>query len=151
MKSKFWTFLMVGLLGIFLVASWLIGIRFLRTGDVTAQLIGAGTIALTLIGSWVLFREISFGRGIERLGSQLYQEGGLPEDTVERSPGGRADRAQADKQFEKYKAQAEAKPDDWRSWFRLSMAYDTAGDRSRARQSMRRAIDMERAERTRQR
>ena len=37
-------------------------------------------------------------------------------------------------------AWAEAAPDDWRSWFRLSCAYDAAGDRKRARASMRDAV-----------
>jgi Flp pilus assembly protein TadD len=58
-------------------------------------------------------------------------------DDLPRTPAGRIIRAAADQEFEKYKAEAEAAPDDWRSWFRLSCAYDAAGDRKRARASMR--------------
>ena len=39
-------------------------------------------------------------------------------------------------------AEAEAAPEDWRSWFRLSCAYDAAGDRKRARASMRDAVKL---------
>jgi Flp pilus assembly protein TadD len=35
-------------------------------------------------------------------------------------------------------------PDDWRTWFRLGIAYDDAGDRRRAREAMRRAISLSR-------
>ena len=66
--------------------------------------------------------------------------GGLPVDDLPRRPSGRVDRAAADEAFGRYKAAAEAAPDDWRVWFRLSTAYDAAGDRKRARAAMRTAI-----------
>ncbi|MFP5313070.1 MAG: hypothetical protein ACLGH7_11835, partial [Actinomycetes bacterium] len=69
-------------------------------------------------------------------------EGGLPVDELPRTPGGRIVRAAADAEFEKYRAEAEAAPGDWRSWFRLSCAYDAAGDRKRARASMRDAVKL---------
>ncbi|MFM8894909.1 MAG: hypothetical protein ACKOE2_05910 [Actinomycetales bacterium] len=33
-------------------------------------------------------------------------------------------------------------PGDWRSWFRLSLAYSETGDRKRARKAMRRALGL---------
>lgn len=140
---------MIGLLLIMLGGAFTAGVRFLRVDDAVAQIIGLGTIVLVILGFWVLMREISFGRSIERLGRILDAEGGLPEDTVDRSPGGRPDREQADEQFARFQAEAEAAPEDWRSWFRLSVAYDVAGDRPRARRTMRQAIEMERASRNR--
>jgi Flp pilus assembly protein TadD len=38
------------------------------------------------------------------------------------------------------RAQAEAAPEDWRSWYRLALAYDAAGDRTRARAAARHAL-----------
>jgi Flp pilus assembly protein TadD len=42
------------------------------------------------------------------------------------------------------RAAVEAAPDDWGSWFRLGFAYDAAGDRKRARESLRRAARLHR-------
>lgn len=110
-----------------------------------AKGIGVGLLILPVVGAWALIRELLFGARVERLGRILGDEGGLPPDNLPRTPGGRIVREAADAEFEKYRAEAEAAPDDWRSWFRLSCAYDAAGDRKRARATMRRAVDMERA------
>ncbi|WP_218220282.1 hypothetical protein [Nesterenkonia sp. Act20] len=147
MKAKFWTGLVIALLAIMLVGAAASAWRFLRVDDLAAQLIGAGAMLIVALGVWVLGRELLFGIGTERLGRRLEAEGGLPEDTVERSAGGRANREQADEQFKTYAAEAQAAPEDWRSWFRLSIAYDTAGDRVRARKMMRKAIAMEKSAR----
>jgi Flp pilus assembly protein TadD len=45
------------------------------------------------------------------------------------------------------RAEVEADPDDWRRWYRLARAYDYAGDRTRARETMRKAVELETAER----
>jgi hypothetical protein len=71
--------------------------------------------------------------------------GGLPEDNLPRTPAGRIIREAADLEFEKYRLEAQAAPEDWRSWFRLSCAYDAAGDRKRARAAMRDAVRLFRA------
>lgn len=147
MKAKFWTGVVITLLLIFLAGAVASAWRFLRVDDLAARSIGVSVLLLVGIGAWVLIREVSFGWGTERLGRALDAEGGLPADTVDRSPGGRADREQADAQFERYRAETQQRPEDWRSWFRLAVAYDVASDRSRARRTMRRAIAMERAAR----
>lgn len=146
MKAKIWTSLVILMLAIFLGAAGYNAWRLLTAGEPAAQLIGVGAVLVIALGVWVLLRELLFGLGSERLGRILAEEGGLPEDTVERSPGGRPKREQADEQFRHYAADAEAAPEDWRSWFRLSVAYDVASDRGRARRTMRRAIRMQRAE-----
>ena len=69
----------------------------------------------------------------------LADEGGLPVDDLPRTPGGRIVRGAADAQFPAYQAEVEAAPEEWRAWFRLSCAYDAAGDRKRARSAMRQA------------
>jgi Flp pilus assembly protein TadD len=57
-------------------------------------------------------------------------------------PSGRIRRAEADAWFEERRVEAEAAPDDWRSWFRLAHAYNIVGDRRRAREAMRKALDL---------
>ena len=111
--------------------------------SLVAKGIGLALVALPIVGAWTLLRELLFGSQTERLAGILEAEDGLPPDTLPRTPGGRIVRAAADEEFEKYRREADAAPDDWRSWFRLSCAYDAAGDRRRARATMRQEIGME--------
>ena len=123
------------------------GMIMLREPNIVAKLLADALLVLPIIGAWALIVELLFGARIERLGKQLAEEGGLPPDDLPRTPGGRILREAADEQFELYAREAEEAPDDWRSWFRLSIAYDAAGDRRRARSTMRKAITMERTAR----
>ena len=116
------------------------GILLIGTGDPVAAGLGVAVLVLPVVGAFLVWREIQFGRQTEVLARELAESGGLPVDDLPRRPSGRIDRAAADAAFTKYKAEAEAAPDDWRVWFRLSTAYDAAGDRKRARASMRTAI-----------
>jgi Flp pilus assembly protein TadD len=50
------------------------------------------------------------------------------------------DRAAADAWFDDRKAELDAEPENWRNWYRLAYAYDLAGDRRRARDTMRHAL-----------
>lgn len=110
-----------------------------------AKGIGLAYLVLPLVGAWALVRELSFGARLERMAKELDAEGGLPEDNLPRTAAGRIVRTAADAEFEQYRAEAEAAPDDWRSWYRLGLAYDASGDRKQARSSMRRAISLYRA------
>lgn len=116
-------------------------IGFLRTGDWIAQVIGASVIAIVAFGVWALVRELRFGASTEKLARILDTEGLLPEDNLPRVRG-RIDRDAADEQFEIYRTETEAAPDNWRSWYRLGLAYDAAGDRKRARAAIRDAITL---------
>jgi hypothetical protein len=121
----------------YLVVSFQRSILLLTDNNLAAKAIGAAYLVLPIVGAWALIRELMFGARTEKMARILEAEGGLPVDDLPRTPAGRIIRAAADQEFEKYKAEAEAAPDDWRSWFRLSCAYDAAGDRKRARASMR--------------
>ena len=62
-----------------------------------------------------------------------------------RRPSGRIERDAADELFATVRAEVEAEPDDWRRWYRLARAYDYAGDRRRARDAMKTALEINRA------
>jgi Flp pilus assembly protein TadD len=47
--------------------------------------------------------------------------------------------------FPSYRAAVDADPENWRTWFRLALAYDASGDRRRARWATRTAIRLSRA------
>lgn len=116
------------------------GVLLIGTGDPVAIGLGAAVLVIPIVGVYLVWRELQFGRQTEALARELAESGGLPVDDLPRRPSGRIDRAAADAAFTKYKQEAEAAPDDWRVWFRLSTAYDAAGDRKRARSTMRTAI-----------
>jgi hypothetical protein len=136
-RTKIWVGAVTLLLVFYLVVSFQRSILLLMDSNLAAQAIGAAYLVLPIVGAWALIRELMFGARTEKMARILEAEGGLPVDDLPRTPAGRIVRAAADQEFEKYKAEAEAAPEDWRSWFRLSCAYDAAGDRKRARASMR--------------
>ncbi|MDP9999846.1 hypothetical protein [Pseudarthrobacter sulfonivorans] len=136
-RTKIWVGAVTLLLVFYLVVSFQRSILLLTDNNLAAQAIGAAYLVLPVVGAWALIRELMFGARTEKMARILEAEGGLPVDNLPRTPAGRIIRAAADQEFEKYKAEAEAAPEDWRSWFRLSCAYDAAGDRKRARASMR--------------
>jgi hypothetical protein len=115
--------------------------RLITTGEPVAVVLGVGILALPAIGVWVLWREIEFGLRTSELGRVLEASGGLPEDDLPRRPSGRVVREAADERFAVRKQEVEQAPDDWGAWFRLAVAYDDAGDRRRARATMRTAIE----------
>ena len=101
-------------------------------------------LVLPLIGVWALVAELRFGRNSERLVRRLEAEGGLPVEELPIRPSGRPLRDAADAEFPMYRAAVDEHPDDWRAWFRLGLAYNSAGDRRRARGAIRTAIALER-------
>jgi hypothetical protein len=141
-RTKIWVGAVTLLLVFYLVVSFQRSLLLLADSNLTAKAIGAAYLVLPIVGAWALIRELMFGARTEQMAKVLEAEGGLPVDELPRTPGGRIVRAAADAEFEKYRVEAEAAPDDWRSWFRLSCAYDAAGDRKRARSSMRDAVKL---------
>lgn len=122
--------------------AWLL----LMSGDAVAIAIGAALVVFPLVAIWALGRELWFGWRAEQVGRRLEAEEALPTDDVAVRPSGRVVRADGDAVFPAYRADVEAHPDDWRSWYRLGLAYDAAGDRRRAREAVRAAIRLEAAQ-----
>lgn len=118
-------------------------VALLRSGQPVGIAMGAAMIVLPTIAAWAVARELWFGARAEQLGARLEREGALPDDEVAVRPSGRIVQADGDAVFPKYRAEVEARPDDWRAWYRLGLAYDAAGDRRRARAAIREAITRE--------
>src|SRR3954447_21799903 len=95
------------------------GVALLASGVLAGQLIGTALLVMPVLGLFVVWREIEFGRRTAALARTRDAEGGLPVDGVPRRPSGRPDRRAARDLFERMRAQAEASPEDWRTWFRL--------------------------------
>lgn len=123
------------------------GLLLIQDGRPVTVAFGAAVLVLPVIGAWFLWHTTQFARNAGRLGRELEAEGGLPVDDLERTPSGRIDRASADAVFARRKAETEAAPDDWRTWFRLAVAYFDARDTPRARKAMQKAIALHDADR----
>lgn len=138
-RAKIGVLLVTVLLAFYLVVAGQRGWLLLTSDGLTSKALGLAYFVLPVVGVWALVRELLFGVQTEKMAGILADEGGLPVDDLPRTPGGRIVREAADAQFPAYQAEVEAAPEEWRAWFRLSCAYDAAGDRKRARSAMRKA------------
>ena len=117
---------------------------FISSGRPAAIGLGVAILILPAIGSWVMVATLRAGLAHQRLG-RLAREQGMELDVSElpRMPSGRIRRDAADALFATVRDELESDPDNWRRWYRLARAYDYAGDRTRAREAMKRAVEME--------
>ncbi|WP_434811770.1 hypothetical protein [Microbacterium sp. bgisy189] len=144
MSARVGVVVMTAILALYLV---LIGQRawlLLTSGDAVAITMGVALVVIPIIGAWAVGRELLFGVQAEKLARRLEAEDALPTEQIDVRTSGRPLRDQADQLFPAYRADVEQHPEDWRAWFRLSLAYDGAGDRKRAREAARRAIKLAR-------
>ena len=101
-------------------------------------------MVLPLIGIWVMVSTLRAGLAHQRLARIIKEEGmELDVGSLPRMPSGRIQRDAADALFETVRDELDSDPDNWRRWYRLARAYDYAGDRSRARETMRKAVEIE--------
>lgn len=139
MKNKIAVGLLAALTLLFAFLALWSALAFIIADSWIANVLGFAVVAIVIFGIWALAREIRFGANTEKLARILESEGKLPEDNLPRLRG-RIDRQAADKEFATYRDETEADPDNWRSWYRLGLAYDASGDRKRARAALRDAI-----------
>ena len=144
MKGRIAVVFMSVLLVFYLVLMGWRAVLFVQSGDPIGIMIGVALIVLPIIGFWALVREITFGVRSERLVKMLDEQGRLPVEELTLRPSGRPNRAEADAEFPRYRAEVDEAPRDWRAWLRLGLAYDASGDRKRARSAIRTAIALER-------
>ncbi|MGK2880122.1 MAG: hypothetical protein ACSLE6_04790 [Mycobacterium sp.] len=109
--------------------------------------LGIAVLILPLIGLWAMIATLRAGFAHQRLGRIMHDEGmELDVSDLPRRPSGGVERAAADQLFATIKAELAADPDNWRRWYRVARAYDYAGDRTRARESMKKAVAMQAGE-----
>ncbi|MEV5777236.1 tetratricopeptide repeat protein [Streptomyces antimycoticus] len=140
MRAKITYFVLAAVLVVYFVLVGDRGVLLIREGTPVTIVFGLAVLVMPLIGVWFLWQTTQFARSADQLARELEAEGGLPVDELVRTPGGRIDRDSADAVFAKRRAETEQSPDDWRSWFRLAVAYHDARDTARARKAMQRAI-----------
>lgn len=122
-------------------------LALLRAGTPAAIALGVGVLLLPAVGVWATVATLRAGLTHQRLARLAAQDGAeLDVSGLPRRRSGRIDRDAADALFARVRAEVEADPDDWRGWYRLARAYDYAGDRSRARESMRTAVTLQAGE-----
>jgi hypothetical protein len=122
-------------------------VALFASGTALGIALGVGVALLPVLGVWVAVMTWRSGLQIQRLSRRLDAEGALPDvSDLPRRPSGRVDRDAADAWFGDRRAEVEAAPEDWRAWYRLAYAYDIAGDRRRARETMRKAVELEAAD-----
>ena len=119
-------------------------VALLRTGTTAATALGVGVLLLPIVGIWAVVATLRAGLAHQRL-ARLAAEDGMDLDVsaLPRTPSGRVQRDAADALFRSVRGEVEADPDNWQRWYRLARAYDYAGDRTRAREAMRKAVALE--------
>jgi cytochrome c-type biogenesis protein CcmH/NrfG len=117
------------------------------SGRVAAVGLGVAVLIMPVIGLWAMIATLRAGFAHQKL-ARLAAEDGMELDVsaLPRRPSGRIEHDAADALFATVRADVEADPDDWRHWYRLARAYDYAGDRRRAREAMKAALELHRCQ-----
>lgn len=104
------------------------GVILMKSGEPAAIGLGIGIFVLPLIGLWAMVATLRAGFAHQRLARLAHEEGvELDVSDLPKRPSGRIERDAADALFESVRDEVEARPDDWRVWYRLARAYDYAG------------------------
>lgn len=119
-------------------------VLLIGSGRAVAVGLGAALLLLPVIGLWAMIATLRAGFAHQKL-ARLIAEDGMELDVtaLPRRPSGRIDRAAADALFDTIRDELHHDPDNWRRWYRLARAYDYAGDRTRARQAMKKAFQLQ--------
>lgn len=138
---------MVAILGFYFYLLGSRGVSLIQNGGAVSIGLGIGVLLLPILGVWIVGATLKAGWEHQHLASRIREEGlELDVSELPRMPSGRISRDAADEMFQQVKGEWEKNPDDWRSSYRLARAYDYAGDRGRARDTMKRAVALERNE-----
>jgi hypothetical protein len=124
-----------------------IAMAFITTGEPAAIGLGLALMVLPIIGIWVMVSTLRAGLAHQRLARIIQDEGmELDVSSLPRMPSGRIQRDAADTLFATVHEELQNDPDNWRRWYRLARAYDYAGDRGRAREAMKKAVELQEQE-----
>jgi cytochrome c-type biogenesis protein CcmH/NrfG len=129
---------------VYLVLLGRTAVLMISSGRAVAVVLGVALLILPAIGLWAMIATLRAGFAHQKL-ARLVAEDGMELDVsaLARRPSGRVERDAADALFDTVRAELDSDPDDWRRWYRLARAYDYAGDRGRAREAMKRAVELQ--------
>jgi hypothetical protein len=138
--------LMCAALLVYIVLLGRTAVLMISSGRAVAIALGGALLILPLIGLWAMIATLSAGLAHQKL-ARLAADDGMELDVsaLPRRPSGRIERDAADALFAHVRVELEKDPHDWRRWYRLARAYDYAGDRGRARDAMKKAVELHRA------
>lgn len=128
----------------YLVMLGRVAVAMIGSGRAAAAGLGLALLILPVIGLWAMIATLRAGFAYQRL-ARLIAEDGLDIDAsaLPRRASGRIQRDATDALFAAVRTELEDDADDWRRWYRLARAYDYAGDRRRAREAMKTALQLE--------
>ena len=129
---------------VYLVLLGRTAVLMISSGRAVAVVLGVALLILPAIGLWAMIATLRAGFAHQKL-ARLVAEDGMELDVsaLPRRPSGRIERDAADALFDTVRAELDSDPDDWRRWYRLARAYDYAGDRGRAREAMKKAVELQ--------
>lgn len=121
-----------------------LAVAMIGSGRAAAVGLGLAVLIMPVIGLWAMVATLRAGFAHQRLARLIAADGmELDISTLPRRPSGRIQRDAADALFATVRTEVEDHPDDWRRWYRLARAYDYAGDRRRAREAMKTAVNLQ--------
>lgn len=119
-------------------------VLMIGSGRAVAIALGVALLILPAIGLWAMIATLRAGFAHQKLARLVAEEGmELDVSALPRRPSGRIERDAADALFADVRAELDSDRDNWRRWYRLARAYDYAGDRSRAREAMKTAVELQ--------
>jgi cytochrome c-type biogenesis protein CcmH/NrfG len=136
--------LMCAALVVYIVLLGRTALLMIGSGRGVAIALGCALLIMPAIGLWAMVNTLRAGLAHQKL-ARLAAEDGMELDVtaLPRRPSGRIEREAADALFADVRAELDSDPHNWRRWYRLARAYDYAGDRSRAREAMKKAVEMQ--------
>ncbi|WP_454560698.1 hypothetical protein [Mycobacterium haemophilum] len=128
----------------YLVLLGRMAVAMIGSGRAVTVGLGLALLIMPVIGLWAMIATLRAGFAHQKL-ARLIAADGMELDTsaLPRRPSGRIPREAADALFATVRAELEGDPDNWRRWYRLARAYDYAGDRRRAREAMKTALELQ--------
>jgi len=136
---------MCGALLVYLALLGRTAVLMITSGRTVAVALGAALLILPGIGLWAMIATLRAGFAHQKLARLAAADGmELDVSALPRRPSGRIERDAADALFDTVRTELDSDPYDWRRWYRLARAYDYAGDRGRAREAMKQALELHR-------
>ena len=136
-------FMCVAMLAYFVLLGRM-ALAMIASGRAAAIGLGLAVLIMPAIGLWVMVATLRAGFAHQKLAHLIAADGmELDITALPRRRSGRIRRDAADALFAAVRSEVQADPDDWRGWYRLARAYDCAGDRRRAREAMKTAVQVQ--------